>query len=138
MLPAARLRRSFPVPPWRYRCSLSRARNTLSECFEDGTRTFPKGVKSLGAFGPSQRIAALVEHGNAAPADQKSPFATDAVVNSGSSMKQRAVVQRPDNKFVTKAPIALLRVGAISPKVHRRTVTAFFDPDGKAAQSKAK
>ena len=30
-----------------------------------------------------------------------------------------------------KAPIALLRVGAISPKVHERRLKAFFDPDGK-------
>jgi len=125
------------IPPWRYRCSLSPARNTLGECFEDRTRTLPEGVKSLGAFGSGQRIAAVVEHGDAASADQKSPFATDAVVNSGPSMKQRTVAQRPDNKFVTKAPVAMHRVGATSPKVHGRKQSAFLDPDEEAAQSKA-
>ena len=138
MLPAARLRRSFPFLHGAIAAVSASLGTPSASALRTRTTTFPKGVKSLGAFSPSQRIAALVEHGNAAPADQKSPFATDAVVNSGFSVKQRTVAQRPDNKFVTKAPIALLRVGAISPKVHRRTVTAFFDPDGKAAQSKAK
>src|SRR6202030_2324120 len=86
--------------------------------------------------GPGQRIAALIEHRDTASADQKIPFAPDAVVNSGSSMKKRAVVQRPDSKFMPKASVVLPRIGAISPKVHERMSTASFGPDGKARNQK--
>jgi hypothetical protein len=114
--------------------------NIPGECFEDGTRPLLEGVKSVEAFDPGEWITALVEHCDLAPADQKTPFAPNAVVKSGFTLRQRAVAHRTDHKLVPKASVAALGsvVNAISPKLHEKTLGAFFGPDGRAAQSKAK
>jgi len=88
MLLGARLRGSFPFLRGASAAGLNRAWNIRDESFEDGTRTPLEHAKSVGAFGTAHWITAFVEYRDFVQANQKIPFAPDAVIDSGFSMKE--------------------------------------------------
>jgi len=64
-------------------------------------------------------------------ADEKVPVASDTVVEPNLAMKQRAISERPDRKFVSKASFMQFRVGeVISPKLHEEALRHFLSQTG--------
>jgi hypothetical protein len=85
---------------------------------EHRTRTILEGVKAIGAFVSSQRIAVLIEHRDSVARDQEVPFASDAVVKPSFPGKERAVELRPDHELVPSAAIAPFGIDAGFPYLH--------------------
>jgi hypothetical protein len=94
--------------------------NIRGERREDRARAVLECIEAIGALVGGQRITMLIEHGDFSAAYQKIPSAAYAVIKSGFPRKERAVTQRPDHKFVPKAPVAPRGVDAISQKVHEK------------------
>jgi len=76
-------------------------------------------------------MTVVIQHDHFFFADQKVPVASDAVVEPGLAAKQRAITERADRKFVSKASVMLLRSGGVvSPKLHEKALRHFSSQTG--------
>jgi hypothetical protein len=68
----------------------------------------------------------VIQHDHFFFADEKMPVTSDAVVEPDLAAKQRAIAERPDRKFVSKASVMLLRSGeVVCPKLHEKALRHF-------------
>jgi len=99
------------------------------------TWSFREGGEASRAIRIIQRMSVLVQHNDRRSADQKTPVASDAVVEPRLLAKQRAIAHRPDNKLVPEARCTPLGAESVAlPKLHGKRDNAFSGPTGNPAE----
>lgn len=76
---------------------------------ESGAGPFFQRLEALRALRSRHRIAVFVEYDYLPLADEKAPFAADAVVQSGFTAEDRTLALRADDELVSEKPASVRR-----------------------------